>query len=160
MQHCCLSIDIDFLKRSNDAYGHSPDDRALPAIASCIRKAVRLGDTVARDGGEESGALVHGMAADAWTTAERLRLAVESLDMQDNGETVPLTESIGVAACARTSGSPDGAIAAQALPDSADRAMYRARRIGRSRVKSDPGVPGSAQSPDAAADQQASLKHA
>jgi diguanylate cyclase (GGDEF)-like protein len=61
---------------------------------------------VARYGGEEFVALVQGNAAGALAIAERVRLAVESLDLQDNGEAVALTVSIGVAVCALTADSP------------------------------------------------------
>jgi len=132
----CLFIDVDSFKRINDTYGHQTGDRALAAVAACVRQQVRLGDTVARYGGEEFAALVQGDRADAQTVAERVRVAVEKLHLlDDDGERIALTVSIGVAA--RTvSGSPAEAVAlGRAMMDEADRAMYQAKHNGRNRVE-------------------------
>nr|WP_218901571.1 DUF484 family protein [Paraburkholderia bryophila] len=132
----CLFIDIDSFKRINDTYGHQTGDRALAAVAACVRQQVRLGDTVARYGGEEFAALLQGDRADALTVAERVRLAVERLALQDDhGERIALTVSIGVAA--RTiSGAPAEAITyGRAMMEEADRAMYQAKRNGRNRIE-------------------------
>jgi diguanylate cyclase (GGDEF)-like protein len=131
----CLFIDIDCFKRINDSYGHRTGDRALAAVAACVRQQVRLGDTVARYGGEEFAALLQGDRADALVVAERVRLAVENLDLQDDyGERIALTVSIGVAA--RTVGStPTAAELGREIMDEADRAMYLAKHNGRNRVE-------------------------
>ena len=132
----CLFIDIDSFKRINDTYGHQTGDRALAAVAASVRQQVRLGDTVARYGGEEFAALLQGDRADALTVAERVRLAVEKLDLQDDhGQRIALTVSIGVAA--RTaSGAPTEAVAlGHAMMEEADRAMYQAKRNGRNRIE-------------------------
>jgi diguanylate cyclase (GGDEF)-like protein len=132
----CLFIDIDSFKRINDTYGHQTGDRALAAVAACVRQQVRLGDTVARYGGEEFAALLQGDRADALTVAERVRLAVERLALQDDhGERIALTVSIGVAA--RTiSGTPtEAAKLGGAMMEEADRAMYQAKRNGRNRIE-------------------------
>lgn len=132
----CLFIDIDSFKRINDTYGHQTGDRALAVVAACVRQQVRLGDTVARYGGEEFAALLQGDRTDALVVAERVRLAVERLDLQDDhGERIALTVSIGVAA--RTvSGAPSDAVAlCHAIIEEADRAMYQAKHNGRNRVE-------------------------
>ena len=132
----CLFIDIDSFKRINDTYGHQTGDRALAAVAACVRQQVRLGDTVARYGGEEFAALLQGDRADALTVAERVRLAVERLALQDDhGERIALTVSIGVAA--RTiGGAPAEAIThGRTMMEEADRAMYQAKRNGRNRIE-------------------------
>jgi diguanylate cyclase (GGDEF)-like protein len=132
----CLFIDIDRFKRINDTYGHQTGDRALAVVAACVRQQVRLGDTVARYGGEEFAALVQGDRADALTVAERVRLAVERLDLQDDhGERIDLTVSIGVAARTITGTSADAAGHGYAMMEEADRAMYQAKRNGRNRVE-------------------------
>lgn len=132
----CLFIDIDSFKRINDTYGHQTGDRALAAVAACVRQQVRLGDTVARYGGEEFAALLQGDRADALTVAERVRLAVERLALQDDhGERIALTVSIGVAARA-ISGAPAEAVTyGRAMMEEADRAMYQAKRNGRNRIE-------------------------
>lgn len=132
----CLFIDIDSFKQINDARGHAVGDRALVAVGACIRRSVRLGETVARYGGEEFVALVQGDTQQAGIVAERVRTAVEELALlDDRGESLRLTVSVGVAAQVM---KPDGLPAldvARALIDAADQAMYRAKRAGRNRVE-------------------------
>ena len=132
----CLFIDIDCFKRINDTYGHQTGDRALAAVAACVRQQVRLGDTLARYGGEEFAALLQGDRADALVAAERVRQAVERLELQDdNGERIALTVSIGAAARTISGGGLNAAEVGQALMDEADRAMYQAKHNGRNRVE-------------------------
>ncbi|HEY4299201.1 MAG TPA: GGDEF domain-containing protein, partial [Paraburkholderia sp.] len=132
----CLFIDIDSFKRINDIYGHQTGDRALAAVAACVRQQVRLGDTVARYGGEEFAALLQGDRADALTVAERVRLAVERLDLQDDrGERIVLTVSIGVAVRRVGGMTRDAAALGRAMIEEADRAMYQAKRNGRNRIE-------------------------
>jgi len=136
MPVACLFIDIDSFKRINDTYGHQTGDRALAAVAACVRQQVRLGDTVARYGGEEFAALLQGDRADALTVAERVRLAVEKLALQDDhGERIALTVSIGVAA-RMVGGTPaEAATLGGVIMEEADRAMYQAKRNGRNRIE-------------------------
>ncbi|MEX3810224.1 DUF484 family protein [Paraburkholderia sp. BR13439] len=132
----CLFIDIDGFKLINDSHGHQIGDRALAAVAACVRQQVRLGDTVARYGGEEFAALLQGDRSDALTVAERVRRAVENLDVRDvHGERIALSVSIGVAARV-VAGSPADAMSlGQAMMDEADRAMYQAKHNGRNRIE-------------------------
>jgi diguanylate cyclase (GGDEF)-like protein len=132
----CLFIDIDGFKRINDTYGHQTGDRALAVVAACVRQQVRLGDTVARYGGEEFAALLQGDRDDALTVAERVRMAVERLDLQDDhGQRIALTVSIGVAA-RRVGGTAAGAVSlGREMIEEADRAMYQAKRNGRNRIE-------------------------
>ena len=132
----CLFIDIDSFKRINDTYGHQTGDRALAVVAACVRQQVRLGDTVARYGGEEFAALLQGDRADALTVAERVRLAVEKLHLQDDhGERIALTVSIGVAARMVGGASTEAVSLGRAMMEEADRAMYQAKRNGRNRIE-------------------------
>jgi diguanylate cyclase (GGDEF)-like protein len=131
----CLFVDIDAFKSINDTYGHGVGDRALVAVGACIRRSVRLGETVARYGGEEFVALVQGDTLQARVVAERVRAAVEQLEVLDDaGEPLRLTASVGVAAWVMSPEGPPAAEAARALIDAADQAMYRAKRAGRNRV--------------------------
>jgi diguanylate cyclase (GGDEF)-like protein len=132
----CLFIDIDGFKRINDTYGHPAGDRVLAAVAACVRQQVRLGDTVARYGGEEFAALLQGDRADALTVAERVRLAVERLDItDDHGEHIALSVSIGVAAHVVNCAPAEAMSLGQAMMEEADRAMYQAKRNGRNRIE-------------------------
>jgi len=131
----CLFIDIDGFKPINDTYGHALGDRALSMVGACLRKQMRLGDTIARYGGEEFAALMQGDLKDALAVAERMRKAVASLELfDDSGTRIPLTVSIGVSAHATL--RPDDLDGfGSTLVDEADRAMYKAKSHGRNRVE-------------------------
>ena len=132
----CMFIDVDHFKRVNDRYGHQTGDRVLAAVAACVRRQMRLGDTLARYGGEEFAALVQGDCSEALIAAERVRQAIELIDIQDeNGERIALTVSIGVAARVIGGGTLNATELGQSLMDAADRAMYQAKHKGRNRVE-------------------------
>ena len=50
---CVISVDLDGLKRANDAYGHDAGDRLLRSAAIVLRRVSRMCDQVARVGGDE-----------------------------------------------------------------------------------------------------------
>lgn len=54
---CVVSVDLDGLKRANDAYGHDAGDRLLRTAAVVLRKVSRMCDQVARVGGDEFAVL-------------------------------------------------------------------------------------------------------
>lgn len=131
----CLFIDIDHFKQINDTHGHATGDLALGAIGTCLKQQVRVGDTVSRYGGEEFVALLLCELPDALVVAERIRHAVEALDvLDDEGERIALSVSIGVAAYRLNGGSASPEALARSLLDQADQAMYRAKHEGRNRV--------------------------
>lgn len=120
--------DIDKFKNINDTFGHDAGDAVLRAVSRCFRDSVRAGDTVGRWGGEEFVfAFVNGPEMPADEIAERLRTAVEQLDIEWKGTRIPVTISIGIAD-GESSETFDEAIAA------ADRALYTAKEEGRNRV--------------------------
>jgi diguanylate cyclase (GGDEF)-like protein len=136
-----LMIDIDHFKMLNDHYGHPAGDACLREVARALRDAiVRPNDVVARYGGEEFIVLVHDAdAAGALVVAERLRLAVENLHIENVGSPFGVvTVSVGAA-----SAPPNVTVSTEELVAAADRALYDAKRAGRNRIKSlviKPGV--------------------
>jgi diguanylate cyclase (GGDEF)-like protein len=125
-------IDIDHFKRFNDDYGHRVGDVTLQKVASVLRSSVREGDRVYRYGGEEFLVVFTDTPrGEAWSAAERLRLAVESAPLSgENLEPVgPVTISIGLALI------PDHGTDIETLIGRADKAMYRAKQGGRNRVE-------------------------
>jgi diguanylate cyclase (GGDEF)-like protein len=127
-----LFIDVDHFKLYNDTYGHAMGDDALVAVADCIQHAAqRPGDIVARYGGEEFVVVLPGTSAGgAVTFAERLRSAVEALAIRNSGAPKGiLTISIGCATVQPRQGDD-----ALKLLNSADAALYRAKRAGRNRA--------------------------
>jgi diguanylate cyclase (GGDEF)-like protein len=123
-----LMVDIDRFKVLNDTHGHAVGDEVLRAVAAAIVSAVREDDVPARFGGEEFVVLLRNPdPAVAVEVGERIRGAVRGLDLRRLG--VPaVSVSVGVA----VDDEPDGSI--EALIETADRALYRAKRAGRDRV--------------------------
>ena len=135
-----LMCDLDHFKRINDTFGHATGDRVLQAAARAFESALRgkgEKDLLARYGGEEFTVLLEGAdGADALQVAERLRGAVEALELTDEetNEEIPLTVSVGVAAF------PDLWIQTPTeLVLLADGALYEAKRQGRNRALLDLG---------------------
>lgn len=122
--------DLDHFKAINDTRGHAVGDRALVAVARTLEAHRRTTDTCARYGGEEFALALDGAdGATALAVAERLRRAVEVLAVEDDGEAVPLTVSLGVAAFPELWASSPGELLALA-----DEALYEAKRRGRNRA--------------------------
>ena len=118
-----LLLDVDGLKRINDAHGHAAGDRVLVQVAMAVRRSVRTVDTPARLGGDEFIVLApHQSAESAGVLAERLATAVEREAAPPEGPTVGV--SIGVVAC------PEHGSEAEPLMELADQAMYRAKASG------------------------------
>ncbi len=125
-----IMMDIDFFKRVNDAHGHTSGDRVLAAIALVCRQTLRSIDIVGRYGGDEIVILLpETEAEEARIVAERLRLMIETREVQLPQGAVRVTASFGVAELsARQRDILD-------LLDRADKAMYEAKQGGRNQVK-------------------------
>jgi diguanylate cyclase (GGDEF)-like protein len=128
-----LMIDIDNFKILNDSFGHDAGDDAIRALSKVLREGTRGIDLAARIGGEEFAVLlVETSQQGGIEVAERLRLAIRSLELPSGGQ---MTASFGVAECAT-----DAQTAADLLK-AADVALYEAKRKGRDRVAfSEPGL--------------------
>jgi diguanylate cyclase (GGDEF)-like protein len=119
-----LALDLDGLKRINDAHGHEGGDAALRQVADALRSICRASDIVGRWGGDEFLVLAPGdSAADARRLAERIRERVARHDVP-----APHTVSIGIAEWSDVDSS------AQLVLRRADEALYEAKRLGRDRV--------------------------
>lgn len=124
-----LMVDIDHFKRLNDRYGHATGDRVLRVVGEQIQAAVRSEDTPARYGGEEFAVVLRQANAEqALEVAERIRRAIAGIPPRELGLRDPVSVSVGVA----VSGTDDGDVGT--LLQSADSALYRAKREGRNRV--------------------------
>lgn len=126
---CLLVIDLDLFKSINDNYGHHVGDLVLQACAACLQQQVRDDELVARIGGEEFVVLLSKCSVEqAMLAAERMRAAIEALDVEAEQQTIKVTSSIGVAQI--SSDDPDTKL----LFTRADQALYQAKQTGRNRV--------------------------
>jgi diguanylate cyclase (GGDEF)-like protein len=118
-----LLMDVDGLKRINDAHGHAAGDRVLMQVAMSLQRSIRSVDTAARLGGDEfCVAAPEQDTSHAKLLGDRLANAVEQ-EMATQ-ETPQVGISIGVVSC------PEHGDDAEQLLDLADRAMYRAKAAG------------------------------
>jgi diguanylate cyclase (GGDEF)-like protein len=127
-----IMLDIDDFKTFNDTFGHVSGDGLLRAVSSVIKANLRTMDVAARYGGEEFVVVLPETdTAGALAVAERIRAGVEQLSTEVP-QTVPVVKTISVG----VSTFPDHAESALRLLESADAAMYRAKRAGKNRVAS------------------------
>ncbi|MDH5671924.1 MAG: diguanylate cyclase [Myxococcales bacterium] len=125
----CMMVDIDHFKEVNDTYGHQVGDAVLREVARLLEHAVRVEDMVGRYGGEEFAICIRGIdKLGAFALAERLRRAIEELELQHHDQRVRVTTSVGVASL-RPSHKD-----VEALVADADAALYEAKQAGRNRV--------------------------
>jgi diguanylate cyclase (GGDEF)-like protein len=124
-----LMIDIDHFKVFNDTYGHVKGDEVLKRVACIVQENIRTIDFAARYGGEEFAVILPQVSFEgAMVVAERIRMAAEAHVMKLNGDKAVVTLSVGVATY------PEDASSKDALIESADKALYLAKRTGRNRV--------------------------
>ena len=124
-----ILLDVDDFKAVNDRYGHPTGDEVLRAVATTLKEAVRQIDVAARWGGEEFAVVLPATGLDgAAQLAERLRTALAERDVAGpDGQTLRVTASFGVASSLPGS-TPER------LVETADDALYRAKRAGKNRV--------------------------
>jgi len=114
-----LLLDVDGLKRLNDAHGHAAGDRLLEQVAAALRRSLRSVDVPVRLGGDEFCVLaVDQTAESAEVLAQRVAGEVTRLEAPAG---VRPSVSIGVVSCPR-----HGRDAGRLL-ELADEAMYRAK---------------------------------
>jgi diguanylate cyclase (GGDEF)-like protein len=126
-----LMADIDHFKAVNDEHGHLAGDALLRQLASVLTDSVRAVDAVGRYGGEEFVVLLpHTGYDEARLLAERIRTRVQGCAFRVGERTHRLTLSLGVFSC------PSAIVSTAAdLVREADRALYRAKGMGRNKVK-------------------------
>ncbi len=128
-----IMLDVDHFKNYNDRYGHPAGDRCLVQVAQAMKACLRQpGDLVARYGGEEFIAVLPQTSAElARQAAERIRLAVQSMQVRHEGSDTAsvVTVSVGVAGAAAAPAQTE-----LGLISAADAALYRAKHGGRNQV--------------------------
>lgn len=122
------ALDLDGFKKVNDVLGHPVGDGLLRVAGTRLNKTLRESDTLARVGGDEFIAIMHGAVSNAEIklVSGRLIASLQSpFDVQ--GHTLHVSASVGVAVY------PDHGDDEVKLLANADAAMYRAKETGKAR---------------------------
>ena len=121
-----IGIDLDYLKKINDKYGHAYGDLAIKTVAEVLKSNARSIDIPARMGGEEFNVLLPGIDSNgAMKAAERIRKAIADKELDVIGH---VTASVGVATFLEHSDN------IEELLELTDQAMYQSKRNGRNQV--------------------------
>jgi diguanylate cyclase (GGDEF)-like protein len=119
-------LDLDDFKRVNDDHGHRIGDESLKLVAKTLSSNARETDVVARYGGDEFTVLLADIPlSGAQAFFHRIREEVAVHSERELG--FPLRISAGAASF------PSDAVDPDSLLESADLAMYRAKRRGNRR---------------------------
>jgi diguanylate cyclase (GGDEF)-like protein/PAS domain S-box-containing protein len=122
---CCLMVDIDHFKKTNDEYGHTMGDEVIQRVAQALAAEMGASEEVCRYGGEEfCVALAEGGLEQAMRVAERVHKKVQLPGFAR----VPVAVSIGVTS------TRWGAETLLQLIEQADEALYASKQRGRNRV--------------------------
>jgi diguanylate cyclase (GGDEF)-like protein len=128
-----ILFDLDHFKLVNDTYGHRVGDLVLRESAQRIKAVLRPYDAVGRYGGEEFLTVAPDcdvrLAAEV---AERVRTVLSATPVVTPAGQLSVTVSAGVSAA-----TVENVAEASALIEAADRALYRAKELGRNRVEYD-----------------------
>ncbi len=125
-----VMIDVDHFKDFNDRYGHEAGDLVLQELGNYLTRAVRTEDIACRYGGEEFVFIMPGINTEnAYARAEELRKDVNNINLKYKGHVLPnISISLGVAL------APADGTSTDILLDTADKALYQAKRAGRNQV--------------------------
>ena len=116
----CL-LDLDEFKNVNDTLGHIAGDDALHLFGSLLRSTMRDADFVGRYGGDEFMVIMQAVPPDV--AQMRMRTLTTAWASEDIHKS---TVSVGLA--------PVDDLGASVARSAADRALYRAKRLGRNQV--------------------------
>jgi diguanylate cyclase (GGDEF)-like protein/PAS domain S-box-containing protein len=129
-----LMIDVDHFKEYNDHYGHPAGDEVLRQMARLIGESVRRGgELVARYGGEEFVLLLPGADLEAArVVAERCQQGVADAKIEHRASATSAWVGVSIGVASQTASAAGDC---QALVETADAALYRAKRCGRGRIE-------------------------
>jgi diguanylate cyclase (GGDEF)-like protein len=122
-------LDADHFKKINDSFGHPAGDEVLTGISRLLQRSLRASDVPCRFGGEEFAVIMPSTTpADAAAVCDRIRQALQATVWERHPDHT-VTISVGVAGVEGAS-----AMTAEQLVETADRALYEAKRGGRNAV--------------------------
>jgi len=125
----CLLFDIDYFKRINDEFGHLTGDFILKELGGLVSRRIRKEELFARYGGEEFVIVLPECEVRSVNEfAENVRKLIETHEFQFEGNSIPVTVSVGVAHLTSSMTNPAELIKAS------DVNLYKAKNSGRNCV--------------------------
>lgn len=132
----CMMLDIDDFRHVNNDHGHQAGDQVLREVARRLQTETRKSDFIARFGGEEFVALIHGDTEDdkagARVAAQRMLEAIGSepfvVRTSKGVKTLRVTMSIGGTRLIVQEDEKD------TMEDRADQSLYAAKHAGKNQV--------------------------
>jgi len=127
-----IMLDIDDFRTVNDTYGQLTGDRILKEFGNIIKTHIREIDLAVRYGGDKFMlVLPYVNKAQAEGIAERIRETVTTYDFLNtpDGAVIKMTASMGIAVY------PEYAKTVADLVDNVDKALDRAKKEGKNRVR-------------------------
>ena len=125
-----IALDVDHFKTINDTFGHLAGDSVIHEVGELLLAAARVGDVVARTGGDEFTLLLpETNAAGAFRLATRIREEVAGCRFDGISGKIPVTVSIGIVAVRVVEEN-----IIHDLHSRADEALYAAKDAGRNQV--------------------------
>jgi two-component system cell cycle response regulator len=127
-----VMADVDRFKQVNDTFGHAAGDLVLKRFAQILRANSRSSEMCGRLGGEEFVMIfTHSSREGVLAAVERVRAELEMTNFAFSGCSFMVTSSFGI--CGVEPGQKPTTL--PALMDSADAALYSAKRHGRNRIE-------------------------
>ncbi|NKN38125.1 GGDEF domain-containing protein [Agrobacterium sp. a22-2] len=124
-----LLFDLDHFKQINDLHGHQAGDCVLIAFSAIGQKIIGALGVFGRSGGEEFSAILRtGTVREAARLAEAIRQQLAQTNIDTPKGPVQVTVSIGISVMPARTADLDQ------LMSGADRALYKAKAMGRNRT--------------------------
>lgn len=125
-----ILIDVDNFKAINDLYGHPGGDEVLVQLADVLIRGSRTTDIVSRLGGDEIALLLPGCSEDVLAArAQQILGEIRGRHfVLSDGRRVKVTVSGGLAH------APTDAVDLRTMYAAADKALYRAKELGRNQI--------------------------
>jgi len=128
-KHVLVVLDLDKFKRINDTHGHLYGDYVIKQVGKILQDSVRNIDVVARYGGEEFMIiLVDTSQTHSLTVTQRIVNNIEKFKFSLDGINEKMTISAGMAEFPKDSDN------IKILIEKADKAMYKAKKLGGNNV--------------------------
>ena len=125
-----IMVDIDDLKKINDAFGHRAGDKVIRQISRRIKECIRQIDTAARYGGDELAVILPNTSvADATVVAERMVDAVSHMPaVRWEKQQISMSISVGL-------GQYGADVSPADITSRSDQALYTAKQAGKNTVR-------------------------